>query len=145
MLCGEVLHAEGEHYADFTLGSEMYHTIVKIGVVRSTYDPTGLVSPNWQGVGSTLDGWMLAPTAYGGSGPTYQHGGVSKKWTSGEHLRLSQGDTIGLLLRAGQLSVYRHGTCAGVVCEGLSGPLVWAASLPNIGDTVRIARKPAPQ
>ena len=58
---------------------------------------------------------------------------------------VAQGETVGLLLSRGRLSVYRNGSAVGVLCEGLSGSLVWAADLLNQGDAVRILRGAVPQ
>ena len=55
------------------------------------------------------------------------------------------GETVGLLLRGGSLAVYIEGRRVGVMCTGLSGPLVWATDLYCSGDSsVRIERRPPP-
>eukprot|EP01046_Picozoa_sp_COSAG06_P041974 COSAG06_NODE_5284_length_3587_cov_1.747420_2_plen_91_part_00 len=58
--------------------------------------------------------------------------------------RVQQGETVGLLLSRGELSVCRNGFVHGVLCVGLSGSLVWAADLCNEGDAVRILPRPVP-
>ena len=57
---------------------------------------------------------------------------------------MAAGETVGLLLSRGRLSVYRNGSAVGVLCEGLSGSFVWAADLYDTGDAVRILRKAVP-
>ena len=130
------MEAEGQHYAEFTLvaterGEDM------VGVARPTYDPT---RDDAKGVYKTADGWMLCCC----DGMHY-HADSGKAWASGGPLKVAAGETVGLLLSRGRLSVYRNGCAVGVLCEGLSGSLVWAADLSNIGDAVRIARGPVPQ
>ena len=129
------MEAEGEHYAEFTLvatrsGYDM------VGVARPTYDPT---RHGATGVFHTADGWMLA--CYNGM---YCHANSAKAWASGGPLKVAAGETVGLLLSRGRLSVYRNGSAVGVLCEGLSGSFVWAADLWDAGDAVRILRKAVP-
>ena len=57
---------------------------------------------------------------------------------------MAAGETVGLLLSRGRLSVYRNGSAVGVLCEGLSGSFVWAADLYHANDAVRILRKAVP-
>ena len=64
-------------------------------------------------------------------------------WASGEQQGLWQGGTVGLLLKQGSLAVYIQGRRVGVLCTGLSGPLVWATDLYH--DSVRIERRPPPE
>ena len=136
-LCGEAMEAEGDHYAEFTLvatdgGYDM------VGVARPTYDPA---RDDAYGVRSTADGWMLG--CYDGK---HYHASTSgKAWASGGPLKVAAGETVGLLLSRGRLSVYRNGSAVGVLCEGLSGSFVWAADLFDTGDAVRILRRPVPQ
>ena len=77
---------------------------------------------------------------YGGK----HYGGGGKDWASGGPLKVARGETVGLLLSRGRLSVYRNGLAVGVLCEGLSGSLVWATDLGSEGDAVRILRKAVP-
>ena len=63
-------------------------------------------------------------------------------WASGKQQGLWQGGTVGLLLKQGSLAVYIQGRRVGVMCTGLSGPLVWAADLFDGGDSMRIERRP---
>ena len=65
-------------------------------------------------------------------------------WASGEQYgpSIEEGETVGLLLRQGSLAVYIQGRRVGVLCTGLSGPLVWATDLYT--GSVRIARRPPP-
>ena len=137
-LCGEAMEAEGDHYAEFTLvatkcGGDM------VGVARPTYDPAqGDVR---YGVCSTANGWML----FCFDGKHCHASGNGEAWASGGPLKVAAGETVGLLLSRGRLSVYRDGLAVGVLCEGLSGSFVWAADLCHQGDAVRIARRPLPQ
>jgi hypothetical protein len=136
-LCGEAMEAEGDHYAEFTLvatkcGGDM------VGVARPTYDPAqGDVR---YGVCSTANGWML----FCFDGKHCHASGNGEAWASGGPLKVAAGETVGLLLSRGRLSVYRKGSAVGVLCEGLSGSLVWAADLRHQGDAVRIARGAVP-
>ena len=63
-------------------------------------------------------------------------------WASSEHQGVEKGETVGLLLRRGSLAVYIRGRRVGVLCTGLSGPLVWAADLFAGDSSVRIERQP---
>ena len=136
-LCGEAMEAEGEHYAEFTLVATA-NGYDAVGVARPTYDPA---RDDAEGVCSTADGWMLS--CYHG---THWHAsGNGKAWASGGPLKVAAGETVGLLLSRGRLSVYRNGSAVGVLCEGLSGSFVWAADLRDKGDAVRILRRPVPQ
>eukprot|EP01046_Picozoa_sp_COSAG06_P009131 COSAG06_NODE_472_length_15317_cov_10.547312_6_plen_191_part_00 len=135
-LCGEAMEAEGEHYAEFTLvATESGGDLV--GVARPTYDPA---RDDAKGVCDTADGWVLACD----DGMHYHASGSSKAWASGGPLKVAAGETVGLLLSRGRLSVYRNGCAVGVLCEGLSGSFVWAADLFHQGDAVRILRKAVP-
>ena len=135
-LCGEAMEAEGEHYAEFTLVATVFGWDL-VGVARPTYDPA---RDDANGVCHTADGWML----YCLNG-MHLHANSGDAWCSGGPLKVARGETVGLLLSRGRLSVYRNGSAVGVLCEGLSGSLVWAADLSNTGDAVRIARGPVPQ
>ena len=131
-VCGEVLQAEGEAYAEFTWVRGNY---VLVGVARAGVDP-----PVGNGLYTTADGWMYA--CFGGQ--HYHNGNSPTPWASGSKQRIEAGGTVGLLLRRGSLSVHIGGRQVGVMCTGLSGPLVWATNLCDIGASVRIARKPPP-
>ena len=72
-------------------------------------------------------------------------GGSSSEWSGGAQHKLSAGETAGLLLRRGSLSVYLKGQCVGVMVSGLSGQLVWATDLSGKPGSVRIERKPPPR
>ena len=138
-LCGEAMEAEGEHYAEFTLVATKWRNDT-VGVARPTYDPA---RDGAKGVCHTADGWMLS--CYSGKHYHAYAGGRGKAWASGGPLKVAAGETVGLLLSRGRLSVYRNGSAVGVLCEGLSGSLVWAADLLNQGDAVRILRGAVPQ
>eukprot|EP01045_Picozoa_sp_COSAG04_P004135 COSAG04_NODE_176_length_21411_cov_10.599240_2_plen_148_part_00 len=113
-VCGEVLQAEGEAYAEFTW---VRGDSLKVGVARAGVDPSSVRG----GFDSTADGWM----------------NFCNRW-------IKPGGTVGLLLRRGSLSAHIGGRQVGVMCTGLSGALVWAADLFWGGSSVRIARKPPP-
>ena len=86
--------------------------------------------PAWPGIFRSVSG----PNSYG-------------KPPSGRSQGIKVGETVGLLLRRGSLSVHIGGRQVGVLCTGLSGALVWAADLWGNGasvSSVRIARKPPP-
>ena len=68
--------------------------------------------------------------------------GKGKPWASGKSQGIKEGETVGLLLRQGSLSVYIKGKEVGVLCTDLSGEFVWAANMGT--DVVRIACKPPP-
>eukprot|EP01045_Picozoa_sp_COSAG04_P017117 COSAG04_NODE_1489_length_6551_cov_34.697768_4_plen_455_part_00 len=138
-VCGEVLQAEGEAYAEFTWVSGRDGLMV--GVARAGVDPSSLAG----GLHRTADGWMYYCHGRGG----HCHNGSSPPWVSGEEQGIAMGETLGLLLRRGSLAVYIQGRRVGVMCTGLSGALVWAADLTLWGDrgdisSVRIARRPPP-
>jgi hypothetical protein len=112
-----------------------------VGVARPTYDPAPWDS-SALGVHRTADGWMLC--CYNGK---HYHAGRSGRaaelWAGGP-LTVAAGETVGLLVSRGRLSVYRNGSAVGVLCDDLSGSLVWAADLGHPGDAVRILRKAVP-
>ena len=128
--CGEVLQAEGEAYAEFTRVSG----IMMVGVARAGVDPSSV----GDGLHGTADGWMYQ--CYRGE---HCHNRSSTPWANGEEQSIKVGETVGLLLRRGSLSVHIGGRQVGVMCTGLSGALVWATDLGN-GSSVRIARKKPP-
>lgn len=79
------------------------------------------------------------------------HAGDALPWVRGEMRGVSIGETVGLLLRNGALRVFlrskRTGSrvCAGVLCTGLVGELLWATDLYDVGDSVRLLRKTLPR
>jgi len=135
-VCGEVLQAEGEAYAEFTWVSGWNPFV---GVARAGVDPSSVRD----GFRSTADGWM-----YRCVGGYHYHNDSATPWASGTQQGIAEGETVGLLLRRGSLSVHIGGRQVGVMCTGLSGALVWAADLSDGGGDggsgVRIARKPLP-
>ena len=133
-VCGEVLEAGGEAYAEFTWVGGVSGNSPRVGVARAGVDPSS--RPVRGGLGATADGWM-----YNCRGGGHCHNGHSPRWASGEPQGIKQGETVGLLLRRGSISVHIGGRQVGVLCTGLRGALVWAADL---YDSVRIARKPPP-
>ena len=130
-VCGEVLQAEGEAYAEFTLVSGW----LLVGVARAGADPSSVEG----GLYKTAGGWM-----YDCDDGYHYHNGRQTPWASGSKQGITEGETVGLLLRRGSLSVHIGGRQVGVMCTGLTGPLVWAADLGASGASVRIARKPPP-
>ena len=131
-VCGEVLQAEGEAYAEFTWVSGFR---LMVGVARAGVDPSSVE----RGLYKTTDGWM-----YECEDGVHYHNDSDGAWASGEPQGIKVGETVGLLLRRGSLSVHIGGRQVGVMCTGLSGELVWAADLYYSGASVRIARKPPP-
>ena len=136
-VCGEVLQAEGEAYAEFTWVSGGHP---RVGVARAGVEASSMRG----GLHRTVDGWM-----YSCNTAEHLHNGRGTPWASGRSQRIKEGETVGLLLRRGSLSVHIGGRQVGVMCTGLSGALVWAADLwsyghGSSGGSVRIARKPPP-
>eukprot|EP01045_Picozoa_sp_COSAG04_P029546 COSAG04_NODE_4884_length_1845_cov_2.138603_1_plen_145_part_00 len=137
-MCGEVLQAEGEAYAEFTWVGGVYPYV---GVARVGADPS---SVGRDGLCGTADGWMYRCGDVGAYYPArYWHNNRPTPWASGEEQGIQEGETVGLLLRRGSLAVYIQGRRVGVMCTGLSGTLVWATDLKWSG-SVRIERKPPP-
>ena len=98
------------------------------------------------GLGFTADGWMYrCNRGVHFHNDSYRlpaaHPPYSTPWASGQKQGIAVGGTVGLLLRRGSLAVYIQGRRVGVMCTGLSGPLVWATDL---YDGVRISRRPPP-
>ena len=107
-----------------------------MGVARAGVDLSSVDG----GLYGTADGWMYA--CWNGR---HCHNGSrhdSTPWASGSGQAIKRGETVGLLLRRGSLGVHIGGRQVGVMCTGLSGPLVWATDLSTT--SVRIARKPPP-
>ena len=117
---------------------------VLVGVARAGVDPTKDINAGqFNGLFATADGWMYL---FGGGGH-YHNFGSSKSetpWASGSKTPIKVGETVGLLLRKGSLSVYIKGACVGTLVTGLTGQLVWAADL-HTGGSVRIAAKRPPK
>ena len=131
VVCGEVLQAEGEAYAEFTWVSGRNYPMV--GVARAGVDPSSVSN----GLKETADGWM-----YNFFNGIFRHNGAQRSWASGTMQGIAKGETVGLLLRQGSLSVYIQGKQVGTMVTGLTGELVWATDLHG---SVRIARAPAPE
>ena len=149
-VCGtEILNAASEAgaYAEFTwLGGHF----TAVGLVRP-----GLIGPDGElsssgfargGAWRTPGAWMFFLKGGG-----ICHAGDALPWVRGEMRGVSIGETVGLLLRNGALRVYlrskRTGArvCAGVLCTGLVGELMWAADLYDVGDSVRLLRNGVPR
>ena len=142
---GEVLQADGEAYAELTWvgGSGCM-----VGVARAGVDPRQpMGSGSYTSWFGTPNGWMY----HCNDGNHYHNlpmGSDSSQatpWASGTQQPIAAGETVGLLLQRGSLHVYLKGRRAGTLVSGLTGQLVWAADFHQQGDSVRIARKPAPQ
>jgi hypothetical protein len=72
--------------------------------------------------------------------------------------KVSVGQTLGVLLRRGELTAYRNGKLLGVLCQGphknvatgtvvypyVAGDLVWAGGIYDTGGSARIERKSLP-
>ena len=136
-VCGRVLQASGAAYAEFTwvAGGD-----VMVGVARAGFDPAQPIQGQWEGLFTTAAGWMMQS-----SGSFYHNSASAAEtpWASGTKEGIAVGQTVGLLLRKGNLSVYIKGACVGTLCTGLSGSFVWATDLYNKA-SVRIALKPPP-
>ena len=138
-MCGEVLQAEGEAYAEFTWLSGLNPMV---GVAKAGVD----LSSVEDGLSSTADGWMYY-CSNGAHYHNYNSGYSTTPWASGRSQGIAVGETVGLLLRRGSLAVYIQGRRVGVMCTGLTGPLVWATDLwggRGASSRVRIARRPPP-
>ena len=97
-VCGEVLQAEGEAYAEFTWVSGERPMV---GVARAGVDPSSVGDRR---LCDTADGWM-----YDGYGGYYHNSGSPTPWASGGSQAIAEGETVGLLLRRGSLSVHIGG------------------------------------
>ena len=153
VFCGEVMRAEGDEYVEFTwvAGSGP-----SVGVAD--------IPPEYGGYGRGLKGvdvtrrerpcrveWEWMYDLQQGKACSGMLNGVLNgvrnvdRRPSDIHRR---GDTVGLWLRRGRLSVWAAGGgmpgMGRLLCEGLEGELRWAARL-VVGDSVRIVRKPAPR
>ena len=133
-VCGEVLEAGGEAFAEFTWVSGRSPIV---GVARAGVDLSTVAG----GLHDTSDGWMYNCET---GGHLHDFRGHATPWASGERQGIEEGGTVGLLLRQGSLAVYIQGRRVGVMCTGLSGPLVWATDLNGGESSVRIERRPPP-
>jgi hypothetical protein len=136
VVTGTVLQADGDSYAEFlTLDIDG----VMVGLAHATFDPTVPITASSYiyGAYATPDGWMMEIP----SGNFYHDmlgSGKDEPWVSGPSMEsIEAGQTIGMHLHAGRLSVYIGGEQVGVMCEGLVGEFVWAADLSD-GHDVRI-------
>ena len=132
-VCGEVLEAGGEAFAEFTWVSGRSPIV---GVARAGVDLSTVAG----GLHDTSDGWMYNCET---GGHLHDFRGHATPWDSGERQGITMGQTVGLLLRRGTLAVYIEGRRIGVLCIHLHGRLVWAADLRD-GASVRIERRPTP-
>jgi len=146
-VCGGVLRAEGEAYAEFTQVDGTKDYGVMVGVARAGVDPTqemgGKSNGSYKGFFDTENGWMYQ--LHG----AYSHNGYNQPWASGTRQGVQKGETVGLLLRRGSLHIYIKGKQVGTMVTGLTGEFVWATDLYQYGGadgscSVRIARKPPP-
>ena len=131
-VCGVVLQAKGEAYAEFSINSRN----ALVGVARAGFDVTKSAP---KGLYHTANAWMY----WCGPGWHCHNRDNSKPWASGNRQGIQEGGTVGLLLKQGSLHVYIKGKQVGTLVTGLTGQLVWAADLRE-GASVRIARKPVP-
>jgi hypothetical protein len=127
----KVAMRSGRHFAQFTvLEGDFMH----FGVIRLGWDVEGGAHAY------NVDGHCFYSTAYGARFP----GGSD--W-EGKQDAQEQGDRIGMLLDLdqGSMSVWKNGERLGVMlAEGLTGPLCWATSMWQQGDSTRIQSAPAP-
>jgi hypothetical protein len=158
-----------DSYVEFTLTGDAAQSVM-VGIARSDFDPTDPVTNGGYHYGAygTAAGWMME-AASGIFYHDYVHAQASTTWTRVIGLwtnpdepwgpttleaapatpAAQPGDTIGMWLHAGSLSVYLNGELVGVMCQGLVGNFVWAADLgDNAGgplpEGVRIASGSGP-
>ena len=158
-----------DSYVEFTLTGDAAQSVM-VGIARSDFDPTDPVTNGGYHYGAygTAAGWMME-AASGIFYHDYVHAQASTTWTRVIGLwtnpdepwgpttleaapatpAAQPGDTIGMWLHAGSLSVYLNGELVGVMCQGLVGNFVWAAYLgDNAGgplpECVRIASGSGP-
>jgi hypothetical protein len=181
-VCKEEMTAEGVHYAEFTLLSGTGDSC--FGVVKSEIDPKS----SHPGFRALAKGWMYnckrGCWVYHGQDIPMRDGhykpmvcihlylsvtrigfDLSCDWlsqvdTSGRPLpkKVGVGQTLGILLRRGELIAYRNGKLLGALCQGqhtnvatgavvspyVTGDLVWAAGMYDTGGSARIERRPLP-
>ena len=170
-VCGEVISADGDEvaYAEFTwLGGE-FTTIGLVCEARTTSSgfsgsgsgsgssddatpaectsspvrssPDGEGSSSKGGVWQTDCGWMFFCRGGG-----LWHAGDALPWIRGTMQPIQVGETIGLLLCKGQLSIFfKQQATVGVLCTGIPrGEYAWAADLYDVGDSVAIRRAQLP-
>lgn len=133
-------------YAEFTwLGGQF----TAVGLVRHKKLPgeeSACSAISGQGAWRTPDAWM-----YFNSSGAICHAGDALPWLRGQMRGIAVGDTVGLLLRQGTLAVYLRSesfgslVCAGVLCTGLVGEMLWAADLYDAGDSVWLRPKAVPR
>jgi len=104
----------------------------------------GAIRPGWDVEGGaeaySVDGHCFYETWSGQRWPGYND------WEGMQTAR-EQGDCIGMLLDLdqGSISVWKNGERLGVMREeGLTGPLCWAAVVPNKDESARIESAPVP-
>ena len=119
----------GRHYAQFTVveGDPIF------GVIRPGWDVEG------GEVAEEVDGHCFYSTFDGRRWPG------NHAWEGMQGAR-EPGDRIGMLLDLdqGSMTVWKNDELLGVmVAEGLTGPLCWAASMGDEGDSARIESAPA--
>ena len=158
-ICGEVLHADGSAaaaaYAEFTMVAGSGTTM--FGIVRASHDPTDDRSSQ-----RSRESWMfncksgkcLRPGSSRGQPllPPTQSGVVPGDRVAmgaaafGGAGKVALGQTVGLLLRNGSLTVFQNGEAVGAMCEGgLKGNFEWAADMYDTGAAARIVRRPPPR
>ena len=138
-----------DSYVEFTLTGDAAQSVM-VGIARSDFDPTVPVTNGGYHYGAygTAAGWMME-AASGAFYHDYVHAQAATTWTrvTGPWTNPDEpwgpttleaapatpaaqpGDTIGMWLHAGSLTVYLNGELVGVMCQGLVGNLVWAADL----------------
>lgn len=138
-LCDEEMQARGgPYYAEFTRADEGYGHVF-VGVARPTYNPNESDRSHHGARRKARVANELAVANASEQTDSFdiQPGNEMSTLSDGWVVLAEVGETVGLLLRAGSLSVCRGGVCTGTLCEGLSGSLVWAVDLAH--GAVRIA------
>ena len=105
-VCGEVLQAEGEAYAEFTCVSGGYN--VMVGVARAGVDPSSVE----RGLHETADGWMY----YSGGGAHYHNYTAAAAPRRGPAVRS----------RASRMATRWACCCGGAASASTSGAGRWA-------------------
>eukprot|EP01043_Picozoa_sp_COSAG02_P041697 COSAG02_NODE_3479_length_6673_cov_3.496197_1_plen_657_part_00 len=141
--------ASSDAYVEFTLTGDAAASVM-VGLATSDFDPTTRIANAgyFYGAYGSAVGWMME-VASGAFYHDYVHSQTStpwvrmnEPWTNADEpwgpttlaaapstRAAHPGDTIGMWLHAGSLTVYLDGALVGVLCEGLVGNFVWAADL----------------
>lgn len=143
VVCGEPMHATGNYYAEFQVLHSKTNGVM-VGIAQAAFDPTKSIHSGQYvyGAYATPNGWMMELPSM-----NFYHNYLSKgkalPWVDGKQQAVLAGQTIGLRLKSGSLSVYINSALVGVICNGLHGDFVFAADL-SISDVRSIRIVPTP-